>query len=247
MRLDKYPMKQNGMYILKKSDFDDIADMVLEEYMPSVLTYPKTVDIEYLAEECFYLDIKHDTIMPEGKVLGMIAFADTKFDTIDCECIPRQIELEEGTMLIDLSLIGRENRARKRFTEAHETSHWICHRSYHSPTNQSYDFRMNKSLIACRTENIEQYKKAIKNKVLSDSYWEEWQADKLAASILMPKRTFVIACSELLRTYQIRRGYLIPGMDTSYAKRIIAELAHMYDVSFKAAQIRMIDLGFIKA
>lgn len=63
----------------------------------------------------------------------------------------------------------------------------------------------------------------------------------------MPKKTFVTACSELLRMYQIRRGYLIPGTDTSYAKRIIAELAHMYDVSFKAAQIRMIDLGFIKA
>ena len=48
MRLD-YPMKQNGMYILKKADFDDIGEMVLSEYMPNVLDYPKSVDIDYLA------------------------------------------------------------------------------------------------------------------------------------------------------------------------------------------------------
>ena len=31
-----YPMKKNGMYLLKKTDFDDIATQVLTEYMPSV-------------------------------------------------------------------------------------------------------------------------------------------------------------------------------------------------------------------
>ena len=35
MRLD-YPMKKNGMYLLKKTDFEDIACQVLTEYMPSV-------------------------------------------------------------------------------------------------------------------------------------------------------------------------------------------------------------------
>lgn len=36
-----YPMKKNGMYLLKKTDFDDIATQVLTEYMPSVFHYPK--------------------------------------------------------------------------------------------------------------------------------------------------------------------------------------------------------------
>ena len=31
MRLENYTMKHNGMYILKKTDFDEIADMVLKE------------------------------------------------------------------------------------------------------------------------------------------------------------------------------------------------------------------------
>ena len=61
MRLD-YPMKKNGMYLLKKTDFEDIACQVLTEYMPSVFNYPRPTDIEYLAQECLYLDIKHEYI-----------------------------------------------------------------------------------------------------------------------------------------------------------------------------------------
>ena len=241
-----YPMKKNGMYLLKKTDFEDIACQVLTEYMPSVFNYPRPTDIEYLAQECLYLDIKHEYIMPDGKVLGMMAFADVEFNTIGYEAERRTIELEEGTMLIDMSLIGTENRARKRFTEAHETSHWICHRSFHSPTNRQYDFRMNKSLIACRTENIERYHKS-KYGYVTDEDWEEWQADSLAAALLMPKSTFSEAVGYALRSQGNKRGYLVPGQDEKIAKRVISEVANVFEVSFRAAQIRMIHLGFIRA
>lgn len=241
-----YPMKKNGMYLLKKTDFDDIATQVLTEYMPFVFNYPMPTDIEYLAQECLYLDIKHENIMPDGRVLGMIAFADTEFDTIGYEAEKKTIELEEGTMLIDMSLIGKENRARKRFTEAHETSHWICHRSFHSPTNRQYDFRMDKSLIACRTENIESYRKNNRSGYASDEEWEEWQADSLAAAMLMPKSTFGESVRQALRSQGNNRGYLIPKQDEKIARRVIAEVANVFDVSFRATQIRMIHLGFIK-
>lgn len=243
MRLD-YPQKNNGMFILKKTDFDVIAQNVLSEYMPNVLTYPKPTNIEYLAQECFYLEIKHETIVPGGGVLGMIAFEDTEFHTINSYNEPKTIELDEATMLVDMSLIGSENRARKRFTEAHETSHWICHRSYHSPTNQQYDFRVNRSLIACRADSIEQYKK--KRQFYSDEYWEEWQADSLAAALLMPKNTFLEACRSELWSNGVTKGYLTSGADKYIAGRVISEVAHVFDVSFRAAQIRMINLGLIK-
>ncbi len=243
MRFD-YPMKPNGMYILKKSDFDTISNQVLSEYMPSALDYPKPVDIDYLAQECFYLEVKHEVIVPDGVILGMMAFADTEFHTVDDYAEPRTISLEEGTMLIDMSLIGEKNRPRERFTKAHETSHWICHRSYHSPTNQQYDFRRNKNLIACRTDSIEQYKR--KQKFFTDEYWEEWQADSLAAALLMPRKTFLEACRSVLRNYGVRKDYLPSDYDKYVANKIIWELAHIFDVSFRAAQIRMITLGVIQ-
>ncbi len=242
MRLE-YPMKENGMYILSKKNFDEIATNVLLEYMPDTLNYPKATDIEYLAEECLYLDIKHDYIVPNGKVLGMIAFSDTQFKTYDFEAEEKVIEMQEGTMLIDMSLIGTENRARKRFTEAHEASHWICHRSYHSPSNRQYDFRIN-NYVACRTENIEAY--GVKNKIVkSDNDWEEWQADSLAAALLMPKDTFILAAKEAMNERGIWRGYLSMQYDVQIINKVISELAHVFDVSFKAAKIRMLHLGLI--
>ncbi len=153
-----YPKKKNGMYLLKKSDIDPIAEMVLKEYAP------------------------------DGSVLGMIAFSDTEYNAYGYGP-DGVIELEEGNMLIDFSLCGKDCRARRRYTQAHELSHWICHRSYHSPDNRCYEFRKN-SFIACRTENIESYRRNDFSQ-RTDSDWEEWQADSLAAALLMPKVTFI--------------------------------------------------------
>ena len=51
-----YTMKPNGMYILSGRDFDDIATLVLTEYMPKVLEWPQPVNIDHLATECLPLD-----------------------------------------------------------------------------------------------------------------------------------------------------------------------------------------------
>lgn len=246
MRLvDRYPMKDNGMFLLKRPDFDDIGEEVLKEYMPSVLNYPKAVDIEYLAEECLYLDIKHEYLSSDGKVLGLIAFSDTQFPTTNLEAEPTVIDVEEGTMLIDMSLIGTDKLPRKRFTEAHESAHWICHRTYHSPTNRLYDFRKNKPMVVCRRENIEQYKRRISGTATEED-WEEWQADCLAAALLMPKSTFVEAFGEAMRSNGLLRNYLQPGVDDNKAKKVIAELMHVFNVSNRATQIRMNHLGMIR-
>ena len=50
-----YTMKSNGMYILSERDFDDIATLVLTEYMPNVLERPQPVDIDRLATEHLFL------------------------------------------------------------------------------------------------------------------------------------------------------------------------------------------------
>ena len=68
-----YTMKSNGMYILCGRDFDDIATLVLTEYMPKVLEWPQPVNIDYLATECLPLDIRHEHISINGSILGMVA------------------------------------------------------------------------------------------------------------------------------------------------------------------------------
>lgn len=83
MNLDKYPIKPDGLYWLRRADFDEIGEGLLSQKCPEVLEYPQRVDIEHLAKEELFLEILYDSITPDGKVLGMIAFSDLQFETLD--------------------------------------------------------------------------------------------------------------------------------------------------------------------
>ena len=76
MRLD-YPMFENGRYCFKDNDFDDVASMVFKENMPYVLEKPQPVDIDYLAQECYYLNVIKAHITLNGEVLGMMVLEDS--------------------------------------------------------------------------------------------------------------------------------------------------------------------------
>ena len=62
----------------------------------------------------------------------------------------------------------------------------------------------------------------------------------------MPRKTFLEACRSALRTYGVKKDYLPSDYDRYVAGKIIGELARTFDVSYRAAQIRMITLGVIK-
>lgn len=239
-----YEMKKNGMYILRQSDFDDIATLVLEEYMPEVLRTPQAVDVEALVKDDFYLDVDYAKLSPEGEILGLIAFDETEFRPYGASNA-EVMQLQPGQVLLDGSLVDGKLFTRRRFTMAHELSHWICHRAYHSEDKRGYELRTNRSMIACRTENIEQNRR--RQKYYDDSYWEEWQADHLAAAMLMPKEMFREVCKEVLRDHGIYKGYLAAGKDNVVAYDVIREVAKKFFVSARAAQIRMLRLGFINA
>ena len=241
MQLNNYRMKSNGMFIISKSEFDDIATMVLQKFMPYVLTSPQPLNVQLLINEGFYLDVSYARLSPAGEVLGLIAFADADFLPYGAKK-GDYMELQEGQILLDESLIASKNYGRRCFTMAHELAHWICHRTYHSPDNRLFEFR--RGVVACRTENIEQNRYSRYNS--TDSEWEEWQADTLAAALLMPKNMFIEVCREVFGRYGVRKGYLMKGVDNPYmAHEMIQEIANRFAVSFRAAQIRMKGLGFV--
>ena len=118
MHLD-YPMTKSGLFILKKEDFDDISKKILTEYEPNVLKSPQPLDVEHLIEECLFLDMKSERLSDDGKVLGLIAFADTVYTSIGSNDELFSIEVQEGTVLLDKSLDDLKHPGRKRFTQAH--------------------------------------------------------------------------------------------------------------------------------
>ena len=238
-----YPRKDNGMFILNKNQIDDIATMVHKEYMPQVLEHPQPVDIDALVVDGLFLNLEHKTLGYNDAVLGVTAFHDVD----DVPCLddmfrPITTSMKEGTILIHSWLQGYQNRPRRRFTVAHECSHWILHRTYHSPDNQRFTFRTQRwsPYIACRSANIEK-----KQHILTtDEDWEEWQADTLAAALLMPFATFNWVAGRLVKNYCGKR-YLTDRVNREYIE-IVEEVANEFRVSKTAAEIRMKQLGFIQ-
>lgn len=241
MQLD-FPRKKSGLYILNKVNIENIATMFLQEYSPSVLMTPKAVNIEFLAEEHLDLTIQIKTFNFSEPVLGLITFSDVEIQCYDIMYEPVSDTYPEGTVLVSSALIGRDNIARRRFTITHECAHWILHRSFYSPNKQHFEFRKTPSYVACRNVEIDKTGYGLKK----DEDWIEWQAEKLAASILMPISTFTEATRYLFRKYGINRNYIVPEFEKFNFYEIVHELSETFNVSHKATQIRLRQLDFIK-
>ena len=244
-----YKQKNNGMYILRRSDMDDIATMILNEYMPQVLESPAPVNVRCLAEENYGLLIENRNITIDRTILGLISFGTNDLPLYDVMMRPIIETVDDGTVVIDTSLLGREQRARYRFTLAHELAHWLVHRSYRSATNQQFQLRTNNlsNYIACRSHNVESCKS---HNLTCDSDWEEWQADNLAAAVLMPKETFLWATHDAFQMADVKGNYVY--LDGKYRvgydviNEILSRIAEIYLVSLRAAQIRLEQLGYFR-
>jgi len=235
-----YPQKTNGMYILDRSQIDEIATMLLQYYQPSALAHTRPVDIDALAEDGLCLTVRYAALGFGSGVLGLTAFEDVEnLPCLDDMFRPTRISLSAGTVVIHTELQG--NKPRRRFTVAHECAHWVLHRSFHSPTNQKYAFRAQQSPYrACRAERIERTRQYT---FKTDTDWGEWQADTLASALLMPLKPFR-SFSEQIIYNNYHRRYLLPKTNWEYFETI-EEIADQFQVSKTAAEIRLKQLGYI--
>jgi Zn-dependent peptidase ImmA (M78 family) len=76
----------------------------------------------------------------------------------------------------------------------------------------------------------------------------EWQADTLAAALLMPQKVFTLFAKAVFYKYGVFNGYIMVDhcTDKVQARDIIKEIAERFHVSYRAAQIRMLHLGLIR-
>ena len=238
----QYPRKADGLYILKKMDMEHIADMILREHMPMALLDSNVVDIDALAEDALYLTIREMHLESSKKILGLLAFEDVE----DVPCLDESgdsitIDIPAGTVLLDSSLSEASNKARRRFTLAHECAHWILHRSYHSLTNQQFRFRVeHPGYIACRSSEIESYQNEDKAKTEKD--WEEWQANALASALLMPYHSFRMFVRWLLYINEVKRKEYV---DYWMHRELVGAVSDRFEVSEQAATIRLRQFGIV--
>ena len=99
-----YPLKSNGMYILNKTQIDDIAAKIHKEHMPHVLESTLPVDIDAFATDSLFLDVQSKTLGYTDSVLGVTAFGDEVVPCLDDMYRPTKMKVSEGMVLIHSSL-----------------------------------------------------------------------------------------------------------------------------------------------
>lgn len=238
-----YKQRANGMYILYKEDIEQIATDTLKEFSPQNLDYPSALDTDSFLVDHLGLLLKERYLGIPGKesVLGLTVMCDSAdVVTLDNRCRPTVVEENYGTVVISTALNSVNNKGRKRYTKVHEGAHWLLHKDYYRKLEESS--HPGSGVVACR--NVERYIPKQRN----EKNWIEWQADSLAASILMPRTVFYQYCRELLRHAGVPRGYLNEGNygDKLIFQEIVPDLMTAFGVSSRAAQIRMVHLGLIR-
>ena len=238
-----YKQRANGMYILYKEDIEQIATDTLKEFSPQNLDYPSALDTDSFLVDHLGLLLKERYLGIPGKesVLGLTVMCDSAdVVTLDNRCRPTVVEENYGTVVISTALNSVNNKGRKRYTKIHEGAHWILHKDYYRKLEESS--HPGSGVVACR--NVERYIP----KRRDEKDWIEWQADSLAASILMPRTVFYQYCRELLRHAGVPRGYLNEGNygDKLIFQEIVPDLMTAFGGSSRAAQIRMVHLGLIR-
>lgn len=246
--------KENGVPILSRKEIENIAESILMDYDPSILSSPKALDIEDMAENYLNLIMDYQDISKDKNILGMTVFNDCYVPVYDMENKEYvKIFSREGTIIIDNSLLSYNQARRGRFTLGHEIGHWLLHKHKYSYNSNQIcffddDLHHKEPLIKCRTQYIEIDSSFVK-KLKTDKDWIEWQADNLSASLLMPRATFCdVANSKFIEHGLVEKRYAY-GVDTKVdlcINTIIKELSDIFDVSLKSTKIRLKELGFIR-
>jgi hypothetical protein len=235
--------KSNGMYIFGSKDFDGIAELVLRQYAPYMFEEAQPLRIDELADEGYSLTILNYYLSAHGTVLGMITFGDTDVQVVNLEKKIVNERFMAGTIAIDARLLDDEHQHRRRFTAAHEVSHWIIHRQMYYTDGHKYNLRRANRFIACRASASNRDKR---REYWSEEDWQEWQADRFASAMLMPASVFYPEAHAVMRRHHAGT-YLLEGCGSKETGDVITELTEVFNVSRTAVRIRLKQAGILRS
>ena len=218
-------------------DLDSYAEKMLREFIPELLKCPQTIDIDDFSEFHLGLKVEYRRLTRDGRILGITMFSDGVIQSYNT--LTGKLELSPvstGTVLIDTSLTNGENRTRRRFTLAHECSHWILHRHVFATK------KWNSEYMVSRTSQAS----SISRKDEENRRRMERQANYMAAALLMPISTLRMLFREFCQGSGIQPRKLVRSMgDGGLAHAFVELVAERYQVSHIAARIRLETLGAI--
>ncbi len=231
----KKPLSGDFVPYMKKIQYDDYANEILEKYYfkynPEARTNPMAIDVDELATR-MGLTVQGTSISEDRSIFGQIFFADTEIDLFNADTSEyERKQISKNTVLVDDEATYLRSFGSRNMTIAHECVHSYYHRNaFLFAQMQTEDLRY----IQCQVNGVMKHGEAN-----TTAEWMEIQANGLAPYILMPKESFLNYAKELFEYYNHRGGLV-----TYTINEIIDKLALTYEVTTYAARKRLIDLGY---
>lgn len=226
---------------------DTYAEEITRDFMPDSLKKPVQFEVERFLEFYLGLQMEYKRLSYDRRILGMTIFNDGRLDVIDDSTGQKvKIPVNAGTVIIEPSLTLKRNTARRRFASVHEGSHWLRHREYFADDDNCNYNKKNDCLFVAAKEGRIDYSRCQKQRTDSDRM--ERQADFLSSAFLMPKLTLRMVYREFFLSNGDKARHIIRGAspaDDVYAKLLPEYVAKVYNVSKRAALIRMEKLNAI--
>lgn len=216
--------------ILSRNDIEQIAERILaiytEAYVPQKHLFYQVIP-EELAE-VLGLEVDYQILSLDGTILGVTAPDEQYVSAYDNkqECC---YYLDGNTILIDTRLCASAKTiGRKNYTLAHEIAHQVLYKAFP-------DAYASANRIMCDYRRTPSNRRKVTN-------WVEWQADALAAALLLPKDAildgmFLFSLGEHINT--LSRKYTPNKYDN------FCYLATALGVSQSALAYRMEQLGLL--
>lgn len=216
--------------ILSRNDIEQIAEKILaiytEAYVPEKHLFYQVVP-EELAE-VLGLEVDYQILSLDGTILGVTA-PDEQCVTVYDRKQECYYYLDGNTILIDTRLcVSPKTIGRKNYTLAHEIAHQILYKAFP-------DAYASANRIMCDYRRTPSNRRKVTN-------WVEWQADALAAALLLPKDAilegmFLVGLGEHISTLSRK---FTPNKYDSFC-----QLAKALGASQSALAYRMEQLGLL--
>ena len=116
---------------LGKAALEFIAARELKRYENGLYLFgsPCAIPIEEMIEQQYGISIEYHNLRHDMRVLGQMIFEDCFAPIYDADAMEYTvIDVQAGTMLIDIRLLQPRYSNRLRFTQAHELAHFLIHK-----------------------------------------------------------------------------------------------------------------------
>lgn len=228
--------------ILSYAQIEEIAVAVILDftaYLANSYTKPKSTGIcatpiERLAKEYLGLTIAYVPLPSKYDFCGLTAYVDTEYKYEEDGQI-RTIPMKQNQILLNTSFLkcgpASKLKGKHRFTIAHESAHQLLYQmeddAVKTACKQKYSARVAYTYHELKTRED----------------WNEWQANVLAAALLMPQAQIDLA----MHRYAKGRALINYGGHFTYMdNQALSLLCNALEVSKTAAIIRLRQLGYIE-